>query len=92
MRSRIAFNAINNTVARQGDVARCILHADCGSQGGFNWSSQHLEGVEVFLDSDGGMGRPTEPLGSSQADELHSLGVLSLGGPIHASSRVCPES
>lgn len=28
-----------------------IVHHDRGAQGGFNWSSQHLEGVEVF---DGG--------------------------------------
>jgi transposase InsO family protein len=43
MKSRIAVNALNNAVARRGDVAGCVVHSDRGSQGGFNWSSQHLE-------------------------------------------------
>lgn len=32
MKSRIAVNAINNAVARRGDVAGCVLHTDRGSQ------------------------------------------------------------
>jgi hypothetical protein len=32
----------DNAVARRGIVDGCILHSDRGSQGGFNWSSQHL--------------------------------------------------
>jgi transposase InsO family protein len=32
MKSRIAVNALNNAVARRGDVAGCILHTDRGSQ------------------------------------------------------------
>jgi transposase InsO family protein len=32
MKSRIACNALNNAVARRGDVAGCILHTDRGSQ------------------------------------------------------------
>ena len=47
MKSRIAVNALNNAVARRGDVAGCLLHTDRGSQGGFNWSSQHPV-AEVF--------------------------------------------
>ena len=43
MKSRIAVNALHNAVARRGEVAGCILHTDRGSQGGFNWSSQHLD-------------------------------------------------
>lgn len=43
MKSRIAVAALNSAVARRGDVAGCILHTDRGSQGGFNWSSQHLD-------------------------------------------------
>lgn len=34
MKSRIAVNALNNAVARRGDVAGCILHTDRGSQFG----------------------------------------------------------
>ena len=43
MKSRLAVAALNNAVARRGDVAGCVLHTDRGSQGGFNWSSQHLD-------------------------------------------------
>lgn len=32
MKSRIAVSALNNAVARRGDVAGCILHTDRGSQ------------------------------------------------------------
>lgn len=32
MKSRIAVNALNNAVARRGDVAGCILHTDRGSE------------------------------------------------------------
>ena len=37
------------TRAREGvsDLTGLISHSDAGSQGGFNWSSQHLD-VEVF--------------------------------------------
>ncbi|MCT1724321.1 DDE-type integrase/transposase/recombinase, partial [Kocuria marina] len=39
MTAKLAVDAIRNALARRGDVAGCILHADTGSQGGFNWSS-----------------------------------------------------
>ena len=32
MKSRIAVHALNNAVARRGDVAGCMLHTDWGSQ------------------------------------------------------------
>lgn len=43
MKSQLAIRALHSAVARRGDVAGCILHSDRGSQGGFNWSSQHLD-------------------------------------------------
>jgi putative transposase len=43
MKARLVVTAIDTAVARRGDVAGAILHSDRGSQGGFNWSSQHLE-------------------------------------------------
>jgi putative transposase len=44
MKARLAVAALDSAVARRdGDVAGCILHSDRGSQGGFNWSSQHLD-------------------------------------------------
>jgi putative transposase len=41
MKSRLAVTALENAVARREQVDGCILHSDRGSQGGFNWSSQH---------------------------------------------------
>lgn len=53
MKSWLATTALNSAVTRRGDVAGCVLHSDRGSQGGFNWSSQHLDdgGVRWFVDS-----------------------------------------
>ena len=51
MKSRLAVSALDNAVARRGIdghvVAGCIVHSDRGSQGGFNWSSQHLDNEGV---------------------------------------------
>jgi transposase InsO family protein len=59
MKSRLAVTALDNAVARRRaagmDVAGCIVHSDRGSQGGFNWSSQHPLMSEVFDDGDGGL-------------------------------------
>ena len=47
MTARLAVDALNHAVVRRRieghEVAGCILHADRGSQGEFNWSSQHLD-------------------------------------------------
>ena len=44
------------TRARNGeDVTGVIQHSDAGSQGGFNWSSQHPRVSEVASDGDGGL-------------------------------------
>lgn len=43
MKSRLAVAALDSAVARRDNVAGCILHSDRGSQGGFNWSSRHLD-------------------------------------------------
>jgi len=39
----------------QGNLEGLIHHADHGSQGGFNWSSQHPQVVEVFNGGNGGL-------------------------------------
>ena len=61
MKSRLAVAALNNAVARRqlegGDVAGCIVHSDRGSQGGFNWSSQHLDDGGVWWRVRGSLGR-----------------------------------
>jgi hypothetical protein len=43
MKSKLAVEALNNAVARRGDVAGCVVHTDRGSQGEINRSSQHLD-------------------------------------------------
>ena len=44
MRTELVIDALNAAItARNGDVAGVIAHADRGSQGGINWSSQHLD-------------------------------------------------
>lgn len=63
MKSRLATQALAGAVARRGEVAGCVLHSDRGSQGGFNWSSQHLVIAEVFGGSStasSGSGDPPE--------------------------------
>ncbi|GAP77784.1 MULTISPECIES: DDE-type integrase/transposase/recombinase [Brachybacterium] len=50
MKARLAVSALDNAVSRRRDAAGCIVHSDCGSQGEFNWSSQHLDrgGVQLW--------------------------------------------
>ncbi|MCY0932262.1 hypothetical protein OTB20_40130 [Streptomyces sp. H27-H1] len=48
MRAGLVIDALQAAVAaRGGDVTGVIFHADRGSQGGFNWSSQHPDLVGV---------------------------------------------
>jgi hypothetical protein len=37
----------HRAVVRGGQVGGTIMHSDRGTQGGFNWSSQHLDFLEV---------------------------------------------
>ncbi len=60
MKSRLAVNALASAAARRGDVSGCVVHSDRGSQGGFNWSSQHLV-VEVCSGSSSAGRRPGCP-------------------------------
>ncbi len=50
MKARIAVNALEMAVAHRGRPTGVILHSDRGSQGEFNWSSQHLDrgGVQLW--------------------------------------------
>lgn len=63
MKARLAVAALEHAVARRGNVAGCIVHADRGSQGEFNRSSQHLD-QEV---SDGSSSAGRGQGGSSEA-------------------------
>ncbi|MBB5617116.1 hypothetical protein BJ959_001776 [Chryseoglobus frigidaquae] len=80
MQARLVVNALQNAIARRGDVAGCVVHSDRGSQGEFNWSSQHLD-QEVFDGSSSagrGQGGSSEaPLaGASEVPEAGRGGVL----------------
>ncbi|RMB57063.1 transposase [Tessaracoccus antarcticus] len=63
MKAKLAVDALNMAVARRGDVAGCIVHSDRGSQGGFNWSSQHCC-FEVIVDADPSLRRGCASRGS----------------------------
>ena len=43
------------------DLSGLVHHTDAGSQGGFNWSSQHLVIMEVFSGSSTASSRPGDP-------------------------------
>ena len=80
MKARLAVNALVSAVTRRGEVAGCIVHSDRGSQGGFNWSSQHLV-VEVFSGSSSAGSRSggsseVEVAGSSEVPAECRGGVL----------------
>jgi putative transposase len=80
MKARLAVAALENAVARRrvegAEVAGCILHADRGSQGGFNWSSQHLDPGGV----DGQASRVDDGADWAVADEVAGGAVASTGG------------
>ena len=61
MKARLAVKALDNAISRRRDAAGCIVHSDRGSQGGFNWSSQHLDfgGVRVWPRETGARRRAT---------------------------------
>ncbi len=43
MKARLAVDALEMAVLHRGNPAGVIVHSDRGSQGGLNWSSQHLD-------------------------------------------------
>ena len=48
--AQLAYGALAMAVAvRGGEVPGVIMHTDRGSEGGFNWSSQHLDGGGVAM-------------------------------------------
>lgn len=81
MQARLVVNALQNAIARRGDVAGCVVHSDRGSQGGFNRSSQHLEFVEVSVGSSSagsrsGAASETSIAGASEVPAVGGCGVL----------------
>jgi putative transposase len=64
MTSQLATSALRSAIARRQPAGTVVVHSDRGSQGGFNWSSQHLV-VEVFSGSSTASSRPSD---SSEAE------------------------
>jgi putative transposase len=80
MRTELVTDALGMAVIRrrpgaQPDNTRTVLHSDHGSQGGFNWSSQHLDHGGV----DGSAGRLDEGAHGSLVDEVAGEAVASPG-------------
>jgi transposase InsO family protein len=44
LRAELAVDALQMALERRQPAAGLVCHSDRGSQGGFNWSSQHLHG------------------------------------------------
>jgi transposase InsO family protein len=55
MTRHLAVRALRAAIARRQPHGTVIVHSDRGSQGGFNWSSQHLDLGKVLSDGDGGL-------------------------------------
>jgi len=77
MRTELVIDALDMAIiARAGHVASVIAHADRGSQGGFNRSSQHFTGEVV----DGQASWMDEGVDGAFADEVAGGAVASARG------------
>jgi putative transposase len=80
MRTELVTDALGMAIIRRrpeqrAEDARTILHSDHGSQGGFNWSSQHLDHGGV----DGQTSRVDEGVDWPLADEVAGEALASPG-------------
>jgi hypothetical protein len=64
MTAQLAVTALRAALARRQPDDVVIVHSDRGSQGEFNWLSQHPEMIEVF---DGSSTTSSRPCGASEA-------------------------
>ena len=80
MRTQLVLDALDQAVwvrRREGaNLAGLVHHTDAGSQGGFNWSSQHLDHGGV----DGQASRVDDGVDGAVADEVTGGAVASTGG------------
>ncbi|GEM_PF-6092360 len=80
MKSALAVSAIRNAITLRCP-AGTVCHSDRGSQGGFNWPSQHLVVTEVLDGSSTAISRSSDPsetsvAGSSEVPASCRGGVL----------------
>ena len=54
MTAQLAVSALRNAAALRDPAGTLVVHSDRGSQGGFNWSSQHLDHGGSRWDAAGG--------------------------------------
>jgi len=80
MRTQLVLDALEQAVwvrRREGaNLVGLVHHTDAGSQGGFNWSSQHLDPGGV----DGQASRVDDGVDGPVADEVARGSVASAGG------------
>src|SRR5690606_36366547 len=93
MTARLAVAALEDAVARRGNVNGCIVHSDRGSQGVINRSSQHLdrEVVDGSTTAGGRQGGSSEApfAGASEVSEAGRGGVLGRDREGSACRRSC---
>src|SRR5665648_322510 len=76
MRTDLVAGALRAAARERGSLVGAIFHSDHGGQGGFNWSSQHLDLGGV----DGQAGGVDEGVDWQVADEVTGGAVASTGG------------
>jgi putative transposase len=76
MRSELVIAALEMAVDRRRPATGTIHHSDHGGQGGFNWSSQHLDLGGV----DGQASGVDDGVDGSVADEVAGGAVVASGG------------
>ena len=73
MTSELAVTALRNAIALRSPEAT-IVHSDRGSQGGFNWSSQHLDHGGVRWDDQGSRCRRRRQGGDGSGQQIGRCG------------------
>ncbi len=73
LRTELVADALSNAVAARNPAAGLIFHSDRGCQGGFNWSSQHLDHGGV----DGQAGGVDGSVDGAVADEVAGCALAS---------------
>jgi putative transposase len=76
MRTELVTDALGMAIIRRKPENDTILHSDHGSQGGFNWSSQHLNRGGV----DGQASGVDDGVDRSFADEVAGGAGVAAGG------------
>ncbi|SNS01229.1 Integrase core domain-containing protein, partial [Blastococcus mobilis] len=74
MKASLAVAALRNAIARRSPTST-VVHSDRGSQGGFNWSSQHLDRGGV----DGQASGLDEGVDGQVADEVAGCAFAAAG-------------